>query len=200
MQKQILTTIVIVGLFTGCKSFDPKFLSPTGNPFNPKLPSMERYIENNLVAIVTTTGQSVGASPQDVLTLFDREVSEIMTNPYGDKKGFLLLKVNTIENKLSVWQWIVSGTLMFTPTLLGLPLFSTKAVVEIQIDVMNNNRTLIGSYKGSSEKRMKSGLYIKDSYRELSRVCYLLAVKQAIEDAKSKMTPDLNRLVAELNK
>jgi hypothetical protein len=200
MKKHSIIILAFLAV-TGCKSFDPNFLNPTGVAFDPKLPAMERSVENNLVAIVSSTGQTYGASPQDARTLFEREVSEIMTDPYSDKKGYVTLKVNTIENKNNLLGIAIGGFLGGVPFLLGVPTEVITSTVEVQIDVMDANRKLIGSYRGSATKKMKNALYNKNgNYRELERVVYLLTVKEAIQIAKTKIRPDVKMLNEKLNK
>ena len=192
--------IALAFLLSSCKSFDPAFLNPSGDPFNPKLPAMEAQVENNLVAIINSSGQTVGASPQDVQTLWNREAAEIITDAYSDKQGYLLLKVNTIETKGNFLYPILSGLTLWTINLFGVPTMGGKSTVEVQIDVMDLNRKLIGSYRASATKKMHTGMFSKTNYKEFPRVLYLLTVKEAIQEAKKKMQPDLDRLTKQLGK
>ncbi len=200
MKKTIFLVAAVILL--GCKQLDPKLLNPTGQPLSNKLPAMESYVENNLVAIVDPNGQTIGANPQDVKTLFDRQATEIITNPYGEKRGYLVLKVNTIKTKLSLWGGLLG---MYTVTLLnvcGVPFASAKASVEVQIDIMDAKRRLIGSYRGSGYSKLDQGYYSKTNYNRinLQRVAYLEAVRQGINEAMTKLTPDTERLNTELGK
>lgn len=198
--KKTIAILTTVAMLIGCKPFDPKFLNSEGTPFNPKLPAMEKFVENNLVVIVNQSGQAIGANPQDVITVFDREVTEIMTDPYSDKKGIIVLKVNSIENRTNMLGYILGAFIAEVPLLFGAPVATYKSRVEVQIDVMDSNRKLIGSYRGDGYEKLTTGLYRKRNYRQADRVTYLFAVKKAIQDAKTKMTPDLNRLIDALRK
>ncbi|HAW51849.1 MAG TPA: hypothetical protein DCX54_05895 [Flavobacteriales bacterium] len=189
-------------LSMGCKSFEPTLLNPDGTVFNPKLPSMEAVVENNLVAIVNSGGQTIGANPQDVRTYFDREVKELMTDPYNDKAGVLLLNVNTIENKHQFIGYMMAS--VYTISLfnvLGGPYSVSKSSVEVEIEVLNKNNRLIGSYRGNGSAKLHQGYYSKTNYNQVDqqRISYLKAVKNAVQDAKSKLIPDLDRLISELD-
>jgi hypothetical protein len=198
------TTILLVSALTilvGCKPFDPTILNAGGEPFSPKLPAMEKQIENNYVFIITPGGEFTGPNPQDVSVLFDREISDKMTNPYTDKKGILLLKINTIRHKVNGGFCLATVfPLYYLPILFNASYGVNKTNIEVQIDVLNANRKLIGSYRGQAIQKTKARLYnnnIKSG--DFSRQTYIVALKEALQQAKKNMVPDLDRLNKELN-
>lgn len=200
MKKTIILLAVTI-LLSNCKSFDASLLNPTGQPFNPKLPAMEKIVENNMVAIISPNGQIVGANPQDVNTLFDREVSEIMTNPYDTKRGYLVLKVSRISDKAHMGGYLFGVMLLSVPNLLGLPFFSAKSSVEVQVDVLDQNRKLIGSYRASATKKIRTTYYSNNyNFYNTQRVAFLESVKEGLKEVKIKMQPDITRLTSELTK
>jgi hypothetical protein len=190
-----LVYILSIMLLVGCKAFDASFLQSGEFALSNKLPAMEKEIENNYMFVVSQSGRPLGPSHQDISVLFDKELSEKITNPYTDKKGIMVLKVNTVEHKSN------PGIALFIPivgVLTGLPTQVSKSNIEVQIDVLNQNRKLIGRYNGYSNKKMRSSIY-KNAYADPSRVVYLQCVKEAIQQAKKIMEADAERLKQELN-
>jgi hypothetical protein len=203
MRKLIIIILGVI-LFTGCKSFEPKLLNPTAQPLENKLPAVENTVENDLTTmiVVDQTVGRLGPNTQDIKTLFDRQVTEVITNPYGIKKGSLVLKVTTIESRFNglisaAWCTVLAGV----PFLLGAPYLWAESKVEVKLEVLDNNRALIGAYRGSGENRLKSGLYYtKYNRNTLQRVTYVEATKQAINEATKKLEEDVDRLNEELSK
>jgi hypothetical protein len=202
--KKILIFLIALSFFASCKTFDPKYLNPTGAAFSPKLPALENGVENNLVAIIDRQGTIIGATPQDVTTYFDRDVTELMTDPYGNKRGSIVLKVNTINSGMAGFGYFMLGDLTSLGLfwLLGLPYGGGKATVEVEVELNDPNRRLVGKYRGSGHHKMICSLYNGNNYTSpvAQRISYLLAVKDAVADAKTKMMPDLERLNKELGK
>ena len=200
--KQILYLVIIL-LFFSCKSFDRELINPQNNPLDNKLPAMEVVVKNNLVAIVDQSGTLIGASPEDVHTYFDREVTENLTNPYGEKKGTIVLKVSTIDSKPK-GMWLYAFGTVWTLTIanvFGLPMGAHESIVEVDLEIMDFNRRLIGKYRGSGHSRVVKGYYSDQNYRDrdMARASYILAVKDAVEEAKTKLIPDIKRLQSELD-
>jgi hypothetical protein len=203
MRKLIIIILGAIYL-TGCKSFDPQLLNPTSKSLESKLPAMENSVENDLstMVIVETTNNSIGPNTQDIKTLFDRQVDEVMTNPYGLKKGYLVLKVTTIETKRFGYGLVVlSVYLACLPQLFGTPWMGAMSKVEVKLEVLDRNRTLLGAYRGSGRYKHWSGLY-KNKYnqRTLQRVSYVEATKQAINEATNKLAAEVDRLNEALTK
>jgi hypothetical protein len=190
----LLTTLTLLG---ACKSFDPKLVQAGDTALNPKLPAMEKQIENNYIFVITPNGEFAGPNPQDVSTLFDKELSEKITNPYTDKKGYIVLKINTFEHRVRM------GAALYIPVVgvfTGLPTGVSRSHIEIQIDVLNMQRRLIGSYRGYAETKLKSSIYKNNFFHPgLSRTTYIMSIKAAIQEAKKNMSLDLERLIKELN-
>ncbi|MDF7815904.1 hypothetical protein [Hymenobacter sp. YC55] len=183
-----------------CKSFDPGLLNPTAVTLSPKLPALENHVRDELdeVTVVIGPGGSVVAtSSRDVATLFERETREALTAPYGDKKGFLELKVTPLTTRGSAW-FLVSGLTLFIPNAVGMPLAAWKTTVSTQLDVLDSQRRLVATYRAEGEAKAVWGLFSATNYAEPGRVVYLQAVRQCLEQIKTKMQPDLARLQSQL--
>ena len=188
---------------SACRSFEPALLKPQGEPFASKLPTLKPIVENNLVAIVSVDGATVlGANPNDIISYFENEVQEIMTQPYGEIQGIAKLKVENYEQKLRL-PGLIFVWCLYIPSLFGFPMYTATSSVGVEIEIATNSGRIIGQYKGDAIHKEVCALNrTPKSFkaRSLLRVAYLLSVKDALQEAKAKMLADIPRLKAELSK
>ncbi|WP_375438253.1 hypothetical protein [uncultured Hymenobacter sp.] len=150
------------------------------------------------LTVVIVPGESVVTTrSRDVATLFERETREAITAPYGDKRGFLELKVTPIQTRGSAWP-LVSGLTLFIPNVVGMPLSAWRTTVSTQLDVLDSQRRLVATYRAEGEAKAVWGLFSATNYTEPGRVVYLQAVRQCLDQIKIKMQPDLARLQNQL--
>src|SRR6185437_7946123 len=158
--KKISIYLIAIIFLSGCKTFDPKLVNPSGDAFSPKLPALEQSVENNTVMIVNAHGDAIGASPLDINTYFEREVDELMTNPYGATKGYIVLKVSNIETRVAGMGFaLLGGFTVCIPFFFGVPMRGAKSSVEVEISVLNMKNELLGKYRGSGYRRFYGSLY-----------------------------------------
>lgn len=185
-----------------CKAFDPNLLNPTAVVLSPKLPALENRVREELeeVAVMLGPGGSVVTTTRsrDVATFFERETREALTEPYGDKKGFLELKVTPLTTRGSGWL-LLSGVTLFLPNLVGMPLAAWTTTVSTQLDVLDSQRRLVATYRAEGEARAVWSIFSRTNYSEPDRVVYLQAVRQCLEQIKTTMQPDLARLQRQLH-
>lgn len=186
---------------SSCRSFDPALLKSTGDPYQPKLPTMKAVVENNIVAIVSADGSTIqGANPFDVKSYFENEVKDVMTEPYGEKKGIIKLKVENYEQKTGM-PILFYLPILYLPTLFGATAYTGYSSVGVEIEILTPSGRTIGEYSGTGEHKEKAALWKNPkSYKveDLQRVAYLKSVKKAVQEAKNKMIQDIPRLNKEL--
>ena len=74
-------------LFVGwCRFFDPALLNPTAEILPIRLPTLTPEVQSQRIAL-SFDPQAV---PTDVCALFEREIREVLTEPYGKPPGFLV--------------------------------------------------------------------------------------------------------------
>jgi hypothetical protein len=185
-----------------CKAFDPTLLNPTAVVLSPKLPALENRVRDEVeeVTVLMVPGGSLVTTPRsrDVATLFERETREAITAPYGDKKGFLELKVTPITTRGLGWL-LLSGVTLFLPNLVGMPLSAWRTTVSTQLDVLDSQRRLVATYRAEGEAKAVWSLFSRTNYTEPGRVVYLQAVRQCLDQIKTTMQPDLARLQRQLH-
>ncbi|RYU80999.1 hypothetical protein [Hymenobacter persicinus] len=190
--------LVTLTLLASCKSFDPKLLNPTSQTVSSKLPAMENRVQSEATVIVGNGGAVVASGSRDVATFFEREVQEVLTEPYGTKRGYLELKVTTTKQRVGLGWAMLSGFTFCVPNLFGMPFATPQVSVTTQLDVLNGQRQLLATYRADAEAKSVTSIYSSTSYADPARVLYLQAVRQCLDQIKLKMSPDAERLRGQL--
>lgn len=188
MKKELslLLALVLLGL-GGCRSFDPALLQPDKTALSVKMPAMDSRVENY--------GLQLFIYAQDVGAIFEREVRQNLTDPYTEKKGSIVMKLNITENRAQMGYAFFSGFFFFVPNLFGMPMYGIITSLEVQLDVLDANRQLIGSYTGAGKRRTAQGIFSKGpKYRDFVRVNFIYAFKDALNMAREALAQDIPRL------
>jgi hypothetical protein len=197
-----LLSVLTAGQLGACKPFDPKLLEPTPGVLTPRLPTATPAAQTDWIILLGAPGLGAAGprgGSRDVNTLFEREVRETLTNPYGTPSCFLVL-TTTIVSKRSGWGWaVLSGATYGGLNLLGLPYSRTRMVVDVKLDVLDRQHHLVGSYRGQGEAKALGSIYSKTNYTAPGRVVYVQAVRTGLQQAKASLQADLARLQASLD-
>lgn len=136
---------------------------------------------------------------QDVITIFDREVKDCITNPYGEKKGYIVCKFASGESKLNWGIVVLSSFTLFVPNMLGMPLYIIKTNIDLIVEIYDNNERLIGRYSAEGFDKSKTGFYYGYYPKSLSRITGVNAYKESMEKIKVKIEQDKDRIIKDLN-
>lgn len=82
----------------------------------------------------------------DAINIFEKEVVENITNPYGEKKGYIVLKLGYIEEDNSFIYPAVSLCTLYTINLFGFPQNKISQLLEVEVDILDNNKNLVKRY------------------------------------------------------
>lgn len=137
---------------------------------------------------------------QDAITIFDREVKDCITNPYGERKGYILCKFASGGSKMNFALPFFSGFFLLVPNILGMPIAQVKTSIDLDIEIYDNNERLIGRYNASGFNKSQSAFYYGYKPSSLGRVSGINAFKMALGIIKQKIETDKERLIIELNK
>ncbi|MBO7244808.1 MAG: hypothetical protein J6V53_05970 [Alphaproteobacteria bacterium] len=136
---------------------------------------------------------------QDTMTLFDDFVKNKVTNPYGEKKGYMVLNIgyrNAIdhyENIATAWLSIISlGTL----NLLGFPFGVDEDEMKISVEILNSKKELVKRYTSVQSDTEWAAAYWGYNVPKISRKITIENVKNALEDIGNQISND----VYEINK
>lgn len=169
-------------LLSSCKSISHRdfMMKPTNSH---KLPALEAVLDTGNLGNVFSqggfsgTGTNLGTTMnhsswiqtsmyngsgfndlrvQDTITLFDNFVKDDITNPYGEKKGYAVLKLgyrNNIFDYSNIATVIVSAGSLFTLNILGFPMGSKQEEMQLIVEILNKNKELVGRYTADVEDK-----------------------------------------------
>ena len=226
MKKLFLIPFVLVFLFTSCKTIYLSELKPY--PKNTKLlPALEPIVDIESLESAYSSGSSVvevstynsrpsnstylgiGNSTStiykdkrvhDAITIFERDVTENITNPFGEKKGSITCRIVAGDQSMKDnWVWGTAFTL-FTLNLLGIPYYSSVTDIDVEVEIYSKNNDLIGKYTATGHSKVWVALYWGYNESSASRKSAYTALKMALNEMKLKIQDDNDRLTLELNK
>ena len=119
--------------------------------------------------------------PTDVRALFERETREVLTEPYGKPPDFLVLQTRCVTARAGLGYALVSGLTMGGLNLFGFPWAKYQYVVDVQLEVRNLRRELVGTYRGQGPARATGGLSSSTNYAQPDQVLYLQCVRQGFD-------------------
>lgn len=184
---------LVLGLgfgLAGCRAFDPALLNPTAETLPVRLPTLTPEVQTQRL-LLTSDPEAV---PADVRTLFERETREVLTEPYGPSQGFLVLRTRRVSARAGLGYALVSGFTIGGLNLFGFPWAKYRYVVDVQLDVLNPRRELLGSYRGQGKAQATGSLYSATNYAQPDRVLYLQCVRQGFDQLMPQLRADVVRL------
>ncbi len=130
---------------------------------------------------------------QDTMTLFNDFVKNKVTNPYGEKKGYVVLNIgyrNRIvryESIPTLWLSIVSlGTL----NLLGFPLSAEEEEMNISVEILNNKKELVKRYTSPQSNKEWVAAYWGYDALSVNRKITIENIKNALEEIAKQISND----------
>jgi hypothetical protein len=133
---------------------------------------------------------------QDALTLFEREVKDCITNPYGESRGIIFCRIAYGEKRFK--SYFLSAILFHVPSLLGVPLAQANTFIDLDVEIYTSNNRLIARYNGIGYDKSYSGIYYGYKMSSLSRISGIKAFKMAFNDIKQQIAIDHEKLLIEL--
>ncbi|RYU77972.1 hypothetical protein [Hymenobacter persicinus] len=186
--------LLTLSLLSSCRAFDPGLLNPTAETLASRLPTLTPEVQSQRLAL----SLDPMAVPTDVRTLFERETREVLTEPYGKPRGFLVLRTRRVSARAGLGFAAVSGLTLGGLNLFGFPWARYQYVVDVQLDVLNLKRELLGSYRGQGQAKATASLYSSTNYTQPDRVLYLQCVRQGLDQIILQLRPETARLQAAL--
>lgn len=216
--------ILLVLLLSACQSINYQDVNPTINPNQNKLPAMESMIDMyNLEAVYTGGGyagtannlgvgyanrgwgnwvqttaisgtQYKDARVNDVINIFNKEVKENITNPYGEKKGYISLKLGYRGEDRQPLLAFISIISLGTINLLGFPADIKEQSLEVEVEIWNNKKEIIKRYTANALDSEFLAVYY--GYNELTIHRKLAAenIKQALEQIRRQINDDAEEI------
>lgn len=169
--KKILFVLLVV--LCSCKSITYKDVTPDIAPNDKLLPALEPVVDvYNLEAVYSAGGAESSADTyynmpananwsssssanityykdsrvRNAINIFNKEVKENITNPFGKKKGYIVLRLGYRGVNDNSWLFIPSMVTVFTANLVGFPVDYIKQSQEVEVEIYNNKKELVKRY------------------------------------------------------
>jgi hypothetical protein len=194
--KNLLVSIVVLSIVSGCKTWNGAMIVPNHDPITPKLLTLERRIEDISLPNVATTHVDNRYRLNDEILLFTKEVEENLIDPYGDKYGTIALKRNIIDVRYGIGNFILSSFLLTIPNLLGLPFMNIRYQISVEVRIMDRNNKLIGNYNAIGRSGVKVAYYYGYSLRNAhaDRKAYTDALIDALNQIRVSIQADATKI------
>ncbi|MDO7847800.1 hypothetical protein Q5H92_15650 [Hymenobacter sp. M29] len=191
--RKIAAALGLLGL-AGCRAFDPALLAPTPETLPARLPPLAAEVRLPHF-FVSRDSQTVAT---DVRTLFGREVREVLVDSSGTPQGFAVLTARRVRYGTGPVYSYISGLAFGGMNLLGFPFARYRCAVDLQLDVRNQRRELVGTYYAQEQATATAGFYSRANYAQPERVLYLQCVRQGLTQIRAQLQPEIPRLREEL--
>lgn len=210
-----LTFLGILFILASCASIKPTDLRPDGdgciqlpalepivdiNSLESMYPSRtlltyDQYVYDETASLPSTRNKKA----QDVYTLFERDVKDCISTPYGEFKGYIICKIRSGDNKMNDMLPIMSIFLLGIPNLVGMPYTYVKSYIDLDVEIYTIDDKLVGRYLGMGKNTSYAGTYGRYRVAEVGRISAIKSFKMAMDQIKEGIEKDKARLTEELN-
>lgn len=225
--KKLLVLFPIILLMTSCVTMKISDVNPEHRNTN-LLPTLKPHVDvlsfqnsyasvpNSVIHVYPESVQDIiilgevfeqtnysGYDPriQDAISIFIKDVKNNITTPYGDKKGDIMCRMTfgDTNSKGIGWAYLSAFTL-FIPNLFGMPILRNRTTIELEVEIFNNDKKIIGRYRADCTNKKYVALYWGSIYPTAARRANATAFKCAMNKIKAQIDRDADRLRNELKK
>ena len=130
----------------------------------------------------------------DVVNIFEKEVQNNITSPYGAKKGYFALKLGYRGSEDSILYPLVSIFSLGMLNLVGFPYNELSESLEVQVDVLNKNKELIKRYNENIANSNYVAMWWGYDEGVVYRKVAADNIRQALEKIRISIANDANEL------
>lgn len=193
-------TLLVSIIVSGCKTVQLADIN-VGNPVQNKLPALD--FSNDKTAITSPMpypyGYGYANIQDDARSMFTKLIQENITDPLGEKYGYVSYNIVVGTNKLSGWGYYLPSILSLTTlNLFGMPYFTAKSSVEITVQISNSDKEVIGIYKGTGESKKYVAYYYGYGLMDALRAANIESLKTAFSSISSQIEKQSSELVEKL--
>ncbi len=219
---------LLILMLSACQSINYQDVNPMISPNANKLPAMEPMVDMyNLEAVYTGGGytgtadnygigyvndrwgnwvQTTSASGtqykdarvNDVINIFNKEVKENITDPYGEKKGYISLKLGYRGKDGSIFYPLVSALSLWSVNLLGFPAKEAKQSLEVEVEIWNKKKEIVRRYTANALNVEYIAMYWGYDEAEVYRKVAADNIKQALEQIRKQINNDAEEIKLKL--
>ena len=185
-----LAALAITAGLSGCKSSKGMFTSTPTAVISKRLPPLEITADPGPLAM------NDGALPEDPLRMFKAELQRNILEPtdsvtYGYAR-LVVTKVHTTRTGRSLQAAQVLT--MLAPSVVGTPLEWYKTDIQAEVQMMNANGELLGTYVGKGTSSVKVAMYHGYSQTEAPRLADVIALREALAQIRPQLDTAATRL------
>jgi hypothetical protein len=177
-------------LSPACVSVKNQMRSTPSASIAKRLPALEVLADQGPLAM------NDGALPEDPLRMFKAELQRNILEPtdtatYGYAR-LVVTKVKTTRTGRSLQAAQVVTFLI--PSIFGAPLEWYKTDIQAEVQMMNSNGELLGTYTGKGTSSVKVAMYSGYSQTEAPRLADVLALREALAQIRPQLDTAATRL------
>lgn len=224
MKKYILICVLVI---SACKNITYQDVNPEIFPNKNLLPAMESIVDlNNLEATYTVghyngnannIGTGLGnnswmqttaisgttykdARVNDVINIFEKEIKENITSPYGRKQGYIVLRLGYRGVDTSTIYPLISLFTIGAINFLGFPANEVTQSLEVEVEIWNKKKELIKRYLVNVKDTEYQAMYWGYHNLMIGRKLAADNIKQALEKIRKQINEDAIQIKKELNR
>ena len=136
---------------------------------------------------------------KDVFQVLGNELEDNMNQSGSSHYGHARFKLLFYKRHNSGWGWTVASvSTLFVPNLLGMPVRTQRAELELQMEVMDANGKLLSRYTAPGAGKAMVAAYHGYDSSTATRKANLLALQSAMLSIKKKLEADVPSLASQL--
>ncbi|QIX62628.1 hypothetical protein HER32_16180 [Hymenobacter sp. BT18] len=190
--RYVMVLCAFPALFLGsCRSADRIMFKPNPSALSTRLPALEVAVENgplNRIEDEATT---------DPIQLFQREAKQNLLESNDSSAKFGYVKLQVTEAKLTragKGFHVIQMLGMLTPSLLGIPVEYFRTRLRAELQVLDANGEVVGSYVGTGNSNVRVAMYHGYSQTSAPRLADTEALRQALAQIKPQLDSASARL------
>ena len=134
----------------------------------------------------------------DVINIFDKEVKENISSPYGSKKGYISLKLGYRGSDMSLIYPITTIVNLGLLNIFGFPGNKINESLEVEVQIINNKKEVVGRYVETVINSDYIALWWGYSKYTIYRKVAADNIKMALKNIRYRINNDYEKLEKQL--
>ena len=134
----------------------------------------------------------------DVINIFNKEVKENITYPYGEKKGYITVKLGyrgVDENGFYIFTSILT---LFSVNFIGFPMSRMTQSLEVEVEIWNKQKEMVSRYVENVQDSGYCAMYWGYNASNLTRKVSADNIKQALQKIRYRINLDAPQIKRKL--